>query len=660
AQIACGVGNLATSGLNFYKSADFLLSLDYAQFGEHADLVQSIAGIAATTGSVLLASQAEEIASMIENGQIEEARQSLKLNANINNLTEGTDLYSDLDDLFNSFSDVGSSANGNNVIKSNAHYLLGEDRKTRAEVEFQRIKSVPVNSLSVVLDSVKIISNYEPDDDASGAEIRLLPYVGLISDRPREGVNTHTLFSDEDDGSAEVSGYLRFNHVEDGDVLTPAAHIFTSQGSNVAAIYVELAITEDDGFSVEDDDMIGVFSQTFKLEEIFNTNAQFKWNYLGGDQYQLTIEEFPVYNSSNQRSLENPLSEDYSLQQKHNRNRSPSALVSLTINLTAGDLTTQYPSVDTSINVFEMNSGKDTYSMQMNEINSVEMPAFTNSELFDVYAGQAIVTDENTKGVIGGIFKYDAETAAMSKLFNYDIRDFSGDLLPIKEALTSDKTITGYVASGLLSRIKALSLIKLLPGNRLLFAISGDTGARLMIVSYTEQGVMTLDNSFVVEEADGSPVYSLLEAALSPDRSGLLLPYIPESYRGSDKFQPVYPKVLYYQLEANNIIYKDSIQNSTESISFVEFIGNNSIVVTAQKLLYVSSNSTAWSDWMGDWERDFQDNCSSTDLTCYFERLDRDIFTYQINDNQQMELKDTFNHYIAPFEYGLGKTVNSF
>ncbi|MCK4708692.1 MAG: hypothetical protein KAU21_08750, partial [Gammaproteobacteria bacterium] len=49
AQIACGVGNLATSGLNFYKSADFLLSLDYAQFGEHADLVQSIAGIAATT-----------------------------------------------------------------------------------------------------------------------------------------------------------------------------------------------------------------------------------------------------------------------------------------------------------------------------------------------------------------------------------------------------------------------------------------------------------------------------------------------------------------------------------------------------------------------------------------------------------------------------------
>jgi hypothetical protein len=603
-----------------------------------------------------MALEAEEIATLIENGQIEEARQKLKVNADIDNLSEGTDIYSDLDNLLNNFSDEGSSANGNNIIKTNAHYLLGEGKKTRAEVEFQRIKSVPINTLSVVLDKVKIISNYESDDDA---EIRLLPYVGLISDRSRGGINTHTLFSDEDDGSDAASGYLRFYHVGDGDVITPAARLFSSQGSNVAAIYVELAITEDDGMSVEDDDMIGVFSQTFNLEEIFNTQAEFKWNYLGGDDYQLVIEEFPVYNSSNQRSLENPLSDAYTLQQKHNRNRSPSALVSLTINLSVGDLTTPFPSVDTSLNLSEVNSGKDTYSMEMNEVNSVEMTEIVNPKLFDVYAGKAIVTDGSARGVVGGIFKYNAETAEMSKLFNYDIRNFSGDLLPIKESLTSEKTISGYVANGLLSHSRALSLIKLLPDNRILFAISGDDGARLMIVSYTEQGVMTLENSMLVEGSDGSTVYSLLEAVLSPDRSGLLVPYIPLSYSSEDKQQAVNPEVLYYQLDGNDFIFKDSIENSTESISFVDFIDNNSVVVTAKKLLYVTSSSTAW-DWMSDFKRDFQSSCSAADMNCYFEVLDRDIFTYQINDSEQLELKDTFNHYVAPLEYGYGKTVNTY
>jgi len=659
AQLACGVGNLATSGYNFYKGADFLVNLDYAQFGEHADLVRSINGIAAVTGSALLAQQADEIATLIESGQIDEAKQRLMMNSDISNLADGTDLYADLDSLLNSFSDVGSAANGNNVIKSNAHYLLGEGKKTRAEVEFQRIKSVPVNSLSVMLDRVTIISNYESDDDSSGAEIRLLPYVGLISDKPRGGLNTHTLFSDEDDGSNAELGYLRFNHVEDGDVITPAARLFSSQGSNVAAIYVELAVTEDDGFSVEDDDMIGVFSQTFKLEEIFNTHAEFKWDYLGGDQYRLVIEDFPVYNSSNQRTLENPLSDDYALQKKHNRNRSPAALVSLTINLTVGDLSIPYPAVDTSLNLSEVNSGKDTYSMEMNEVNSVEISDMFRPKLFDVHAGKAIVSDGNAKGVVGAIFQFDAETAELSKLFDYDIRNFSGDLLPIQAALTADKTISGYVDNGAVSHSKILSLFKLLPDNRLLFAISGDDGARLMIVSYTEQGVMTLENSLLLEEEDGSTIYSLLEATLSPDRSGLLVPYISESYRGSDKYQAAYPKVMYFQLDENNFNFKDLLENSTETISFAEFIDNNSVVITAHKLQYASSQSTVW-DWMNEWQRDFQASCSSEIINCYFEKLDRDIFIYQINDSQQLELKDTFNHYVAPMQYGNGQKVNSF
>ena len=655
AQMACGVAGLATSGYNFFQRADFLLSLDYAQFGEHADLVQAIAGIAGAINSADLALQADAIATMIENGQFDQARERLKLNTNINNLTQGTDVYADLDALLNTFSNEASAANGNNIIKSNAHYLLDEGRKTRAQVEFQRIHSVPVLTLSVTLDSLKIISNQEDDNDAS---VQIKPFVGLINDRPRDGLNTHSLFSDQDDGSNAASGYLRFYGVADGDILTPHAQLLSATGSNVAAIYVELAIIEDDGMSVEDDDMIGVFSQTFKLEEIFNSNAEFKWNYLGGNDYQLEIRDYPVYNSRNQRTLENPLSADYELQKKHNRNRSPGALVNLTIRLQVGDLTDHYPQLDSAIAVSEVNAGKDTYSMNMNEINSLDIVDIASPELFDVLAGLAIVTPSGHAGIDGVVFRYDVETFALTELFRYDATNFSGELLPIKKALSAANTISSYVADGL-SQNRAPALIKLLPNNRILFAISGDDGARLMIVSFTNQGVMTLESSQTLIEADGSPIYSLMDATLSPDRSRLLVPYIPQSYKSGDKTQAVHSKVMYFQLQGNDFIYRDTIENVAATIAGAEFVGNDAISLTLKKLAYVTSSSTVW-DWLDSYLKDLHAACSSSAMNCLYEVLSRDVLIYQIDESGMVELIESFDHYSAPVTYASGKTVNHY
>ncbi len=662
AQIACAATQLSLTGINFARNANYLLGLDGGQLFDSVSLETTIREAAALVGSVDMAVEAVEIARLIQEGNLDEAKQKLKVNDNINNLAQGTDVYSDLASLIDTFSSSGSAENGNNVLKSNAHYLLGNGKKTRAKVELQRISSVPVNAVSVMLNSVKIISNYESSDDPSGAEVELSPFVGLIDDRERHGLNTHALFSQTDDSSAGAWNQLRFTHVKNGNVLMPATNIFNAVGStNAAALYIELAVIEDDGNSVEDDDMIGVFSQTIKFEEIFNKDAKFKWKHVSGADYQLKITDFPIYNSSNQLVLENPLSDSYQLQREHNRNRLPSAQVNLTVTITLGDLTTPYPAVDTALEVAEVNAGKNTYSMEMNEVNKIEIAGSTPSlKLDDVFAGKALVY-KNGIPVDGTLYSYDVETAELMELFSYDVDGFTGDLLPIKEAFFADKNI-GLVVDPHTPVSRRLSMVKLLSGNRLLFAFSGDTGAKIMVVSYTDQGVMTLESTTDVVDELSSPVYTLMVARLSPDRSGFLLPYIDANYRGSDRTLAPHPSIMYYQFDGNNVVYKNTLVGTTaDTIVDAVFIDESNIAVLTNKLLFVRDGSTVM-DWLDSYRVDLQNSCASDSLLCIFEVVDRNIMSYHINaDHQsQLDLMDSFNYYHSPVEYGNGKHVNTF
>lgn len=635
AQIACGVANLAYSGYKFSKVADVALSMDYDSLGDAGDIYEIIANTSVAGGSALLMAEAEEIYALIQDGNYEAARNRLKTSTNIDSLTSGRDMYDDLDSLLSGYQNVGSAGNGNNVVKSNAKFLLGTDKKTRAEVEFERVSSVPVANISVELNRVKILSNYEDDDKA---EVRLVPFVGVVSDKPASSDRAHNLFSDSEgliDGN-HTWDYLRFGNVADGQTLeTPNTILYSeSDCGNVAAIYVELAINEDDSLSLEDDDMIGIFSQTIKLEEIFNANAKYKWTSQGGNAYQLVISEYPVYNSSNQLSVENPLSDDYTRQKAHNSNRTPSALVTLTINLTMGDIGTPYPVTDTSLDIGVMANGRDTYSMDMEMVSEINL----TGRLMDVSDGKAIVGNTFRQTATGTIVAYGVEPYSLQELFSYDINDFAGDFAPIKEALTATKSIGRSYRNSDNNVIYDLSLVKLLPNSRLLFVFSHDSGAKIAIVSYTDGGVMTLENSLLIKDITNAQVYTLLSSVLSPDRSRLIVPYVPTDYPVSDKEETAHTKLNLYQIEDDNsitLLSANSFGNG-DPITAVEFIDNTHITAATKKLRYGDTEDI----WRANWET-IQNDCTSTDLNCLYEITGQDLLFFNINNSNRFELTDS-------------------
>ncbi|WP_300675120.1 hypothetical protein, partial [Desulfoluna sp.] len=635
AQIACGCANLANSGLQFAQNADMLVNLDYEALGSAADVYRVIAGTSTAVGAVAIMAEAEEIAELIRNGQIEQARQRLKTSSDINSLSQGRDIYADLDSLTANYQNQGSAKNGNNVLKSNAKYLLGTGKKTRAEVEFRRVSSVPVSNLKVELDRVKIIANYE--SAGNNAEISMLPYVGVISDKPGEGDALHSLFTESEaiiDGN-HGWGYLRFGGVKDGQTLeTPDTVLYSGGGYNAAAIYVELAIMEDDSLSVEDDDMIGVFSQTITLEEIFNKHADFTWEYLGGDDYRLHITEFPIYNSSNQLCLENPLSPDFEHQKAHNRNRRPSALVSLTIELTMGDLSIPHPKVDTSLDLGVMGNGRDTYAMNMKSVASLD----ASGNILDVYDGAAIVGESLAQAAL---IEYGIGPYYLTKRFDYDTSVFTGDLLPIAQALASPKALS----------TKELPLVRLLPGNRLLFVISHHDGARIIIAAYNDAGALTLEKNEIIKDAEGNPVYSLLKAKLSPNRTRLMVPFVPTGYAGTDKKSPAYPHLNLYEIDLAAAPGETTEITRLSSNSFgegapltsIEFIDETHVAMLTRSLVFGEGEEAWWPDW-----ENVQQTCTSDTLDCLFETVGSDILLFALNDSHRLELTDAQEFFYSP------------
>lgn len=636
AQLACDLGGFAASGTNFAANADTLLNLDYGKLSSLEDMTSAIQAMAILENSANMADNAEEIATHIRNGDFDSAKNLLKIDNNVNALVSGTDMYSSTDVLLDSYINDGSAANGNNVVKSHVQYLKGGEKKTRANLNFERVTSIPARRIKVTLNTVKIIGNKEDKKNSDDAEIIFEPYVGEVNDadynsQPYEPHGVMDTWSNNGEGIAN----LTYNNVEDGQTLSPETVIYNNAyDRNAAALYIELAILEDDGNSVESDDMVGVFSQTIKLEELFN-QGQFSWTHMGGRDYQLVIDEFPVYNDKNQRVLENPLDANYEQQKYHNRHRSPSALVTLTVDVTLNESTQDYPAIYTGLNPSPVDEGKDTYSMEMSVVNSLPILDLENPQVFDVLDGQVIVTKGVSQGLEGTFYSYDESTMAMAELFSYSIDDFSGDLLPIKNALYALNSIAPKVDY---PRKKVLPLFKLLPNNHLLFVISTDDGAKIMIVSYNNQGQMTLVKSHDIKQIDDASIYTLLNAKLSPNREGLLIPYVPESYKGSDKSEVAHPRLAYYTLQSidgsYNVHYHSTLIEPAETIQEVDFVGDNSVAVKSVDIRYVSESTHIWNSWFTDFEKDFQRDCSSELLNCYYGYYGGTISIYNIVQTQ--------------------------
>lgn len=639
AQLACSLSGLAASGTNFAANADTLLNLDYGKLSSLEDMTSAIQAMAILENSTNMAENAEEIATHIRNGDFESAKNLLKIDNNVNSLVSGTDMYSSTDVLLDSYINDGSAANGNNVVKSHVQFLKGGERKTRANLNFERVTSIPAQRIKVTLNKVEIIANKEDKDNSDDAEIIFEPYVGEVNDsdynsHPYEPHGVMDTWFNNGEGIAN----LKYSNVKDGQTLAPETVIYNNYfNRNAAALYIELAILEDDGNSVESDDMVGVFSQTLKLEELFN-QGQFSWTHTGGRDYQLVIDEFPVYNDKNQRVLENPLDPNYEQQKYHNRHRSPSALVTLTVDVTLNESTSDYPAVYTGLNPSPVDEGKDTYSMEMSVVNSTALEGIVKPQVFDTLNGHVIVSSEASHGIEGSFIAIDPATDAMTKLFDYNLDDLSGDLLPIKEALTSLKSIVpkGTLSDG--GRKRYLPLFKLLPNNRLLFVITTDAGAKIIVASYTNEGVMSLVSSYDIKQeaqTGGDNVYTLLKAKLSPNRQGLLVPYVPESYKGSDKTEVVHPRVAYYTLgQDNNVHYHSTLLEPEETVQEVDFIGNEAVAVKSVDIRYIDESTHIWKRWFVDFEKNFQNSCNTELLNCYYAYYGATVSIYNIVETQ--------------------------
>lgn len=646
AQAACGIAGGIVAGSAFASNADYLLSLDYGSIAGHDQIVASIRGMAAASNLASLGENAEAIATAIESRDFALARSLMQVSDNVDALSQGIDIYNSPEDLLASYRNEGSAANGNNIVKTNANFLLEGNAKTRAGIEFERIASLPVTDIKVTLDRINIISNYEGTKTTdSDAEVILRPFVGEVSDIEFNEValQPHSVFQESAYQDQPITN-LSFNGVRDGDELSPDTVVYSKALTrNTAALYIELSILEDDGFSAEDDDMIGIFSKTIKLEELLN-NQDNEWQYLGGNQYRLVLNQQPVYNSSNQRILENPLSDAYPHQVTFNRNRRASAQVSFTIDLTLQSSFPAVADVDTSLNPNDIDSGKDVAEMNFSQLGSLNLPAgVENSVIHDVYANRIIVShderslSEYSNGHKGSMYAIDIDSGQLNKLFDYDVEQFTGDLLPIKEALTSASSI-GQVYDRS-SGQRSISAIKLLSDNQLLFAFSADDGAQLFVVGFDGQGDMTLQNSHLLRDEQESIINTLANVRLSPDRQSMLITYIPAGDSAGDSSEFPETEVGYYSLSINpdsmGLLYQKTLNNPIENITEASFIDNSAFVVRSGRYQLMGNNSPNW-DYLTTYLKDNQQDCSKSELNCFYELLDRELKVYSVNKDNEV------------------------
>jgi len=646
AQMACSVAGLVGSVSSFAGGVTDLINMDYASLYDGVNDGFEALGFVSQLRNLyseaeLSVEKIEQIANFLEEGKVEQAKALLPKNSN--KVSSGTDLYADLEQLLNNYKSEGSAGNGNNVVKSNAQYLLGTDKKTRANVSFIRVDSAPVTSLSVSLDSIDIYANGE--DGGDGAEIMIKPFVGIVSDKVKNTELTpRSVFYDQDFPAGGWDA-LYTRGVEDGDTLNLNTQLYSGTDlGNVAAIYLEVVVFEDDEGGVESNDMIGVYSDTILIEKLFNTGSTYKaWKHMGGSDYQLTISQ-PIYNSKNQQILENPLDPNYSYQKKHNRFRQASAKVNLTINLSLGDLSFDNPKINTGLAVDETPVGKETYSMNINTLNDIEV----EHPLYDVYQERVMLAatgsnyyQDQMVATKGNVYSYNIADFSFAKLFDYDFNDFSGELLPLKAALTTKRSLHNRHRA---SEVETgpLPLFHLLDNNRIITAVSGDDGARIMLLSYDNQGLIKVLASHKVS-SNGDAIYTLTGASLSPDRSQVLVTFISEDYHHQANGEPPIPRVQTFRIGDDSISFNHEINPSMGVTNKAIFIDNNNLAFLVNKVTWMQNTPHN-----ADLYRLVQEGCTATKLTCMFTLQSQDIFIYHLDTDDVFRLKDSHNLISGP------------
>ena len=654
AQAACGVANIFTSGSSFLSNTDYLLSLDYAAIATHDQITAAIVGASAIGNASDVADRADEIATLIQAGDFAAAKELMKIGDA--SALAGVDRYSDPQTLLETYQNRGSSANGNNVVKTYADLFTAtdDDKRTQAGIHFERVASVPLSHVEVTLDRINVISNKEGSSTGGAdktAEVRLYPFVGEVNDAVPVG-ETAKVFNFNNDEQFFPANKVYINGVNDGDTIESDLLIYEKTAErSAAALYLELSIIEDDG-NLEDDDMIGIFSRTIKLEEVLNRQNN-QWQHLGGNNYQLTLTEVPVYNAENLGVLENPLSDEYASQQAHNRNRTPSALVTMTINVR---LASDFPvasEVDTSLNPNGIHfTLKDPGAMNATKLDTypAEGGELTQGYIQESFAHQVLTGDRFSyqfkslaqRGFTkGDLYSVNPDSGAITHQASIDFDTLDGDLLPIKQAADTSYEVT----SG--TTLYSQTFVRLLGNNRLLVAFSHVDGAKIMIIEADDQGNWQLLKTENVIAADGMTTASISDIDISEDRSRLLVSFLPISWLlPPGGFKPA-PQMRTNLYQLNNLAGDIEIErlgtltDEQRTQLTARFIDNNNLLVYSGKFELLTSGSDNWND-----NNEYRQTvwCQGNRKFCLYELWDPKVQSYGISDaGDVFELKDQWN-----------------
>lgn len=448
AKLACAINNTDfTNPVSVAKNFDELNgSLNDVFYGGTEDLESVKASIIASNPTITAGqmSAIESVFADLENGTLEENYEAMLLAIDIlGSATSGNDLFLTKEDLLSNISNIGGAAKlGYNLSKSQAyfHFNSYERRKTQGKVNLKIVRSLPVKSLKVTLDEAKI---YNVMEKGTWGEVYLQTRVGVVSDgtptydgfkgqfvqngvplyaNGKSGYMTH----DETPFRSLVKLKTDVDYMRDGEVMSfkyggtePRMMLFNASyadKNNTAAIFVEIGAYDDDGDNI-DDDMIGVYSKTFLLEDFFAKDNQYKWEKTGENKYRITVEKHPVYDPYHLATLVEVGRDAAENQMKHNRDRlnTPSATFTFHIDIELGEIENS-TAFDTKFEVEE-----DPSPFNFNQVNpTTDDTHDANFNYSFVGMGETRVLTKSIDGTMVYIYEPDVETKSMNFLYRID------------------------------------------------------------------------------------------------------------------------------------------------------------------------------------------------------------------------------------------------
>jgi hypothetical protein len=432
AKLACTISDIAGVSVS---SIEALSSMDKDfnnVFYNGADDLDSVKEKIMSSNPDLTLAQIAEIETAFEKigeGTLEENFEAMLMAVDIlGSLSAGRDVFTTKEEVSENLNSIGGAAKlGYNLSKSQGYFHFNgyEDRKTQGKVTTGIVRSIPVKNLSVTVDKFHLYSVMEkaPDHPFTGdplpvpggaenypGQVWVQSRVGVISDGTPDydcegaqfvGKDSVPYFENGNDDYTTIEGYpfrslvkRKFpvvNMPAQTDYPFADKNLFKAAytgDNNTAAIYVEIGAYEDDGGNV-DDDMIGVFSQTFLLEDFFSKSRQYEWTEISAGKYRITVSDYPVYGPYHQATIVAIGTENAERQALHNKERldHPSGTVSFHIDIELGELES-YPDFPTDIKEDET----ETYDMEAIVFNTVFSSDTYKNQRFASVGENVIVT----------------------------------------------------------------------------------------------------------------------------------------------------------------------------------------------------------------------------------------------------------------------------